>query len=93
MCVCGVICREGGTPSSAAGAGAVRRRPSSAAGRRRAGMIGRLVLLGALAIEGAQGFALVSVPAATNLRARPAASTARGSAFSVRMSGAPGGDK
>jgi len=56
-------------------------------------MIGRLVLLGALAIEGAQGFALVSVPAATNLRARPAASTARGSAFSVRMSGAPGGDK
>ena len=74
-------------------AGAVRRRPSSAAGRRRAGMIGRLVLLGALAIEGAQGFALVSVPAATNLRARPAASTARGSAFSVRMSGAPGGDK
>jgi hypothetical protein len=50
--------------------------------------------LGALALAaGANSFALVSVPAANELRVHPAASIARASAFAVRMSGAPGSDK
>jgi hypothetical protein len=57
-------------------------------------VLARATALGALALAaGAHGFALVSVPAATDLRVRPAASTARASAFAVRMSGAPGSDK